>query len=63
MEFFPQVILTMCVRAGIWLPTNFDSISLSEKEREKVRRAGQNPYRREGELPGDEAIDMNGNMP
>ncbi|OBT68398.1 hypothetical protein VE03_02810 [Pseudogymnoascus sp. 23342-1-I1] len=42
------------------LPTNFDNIALGKKEKEKVLSRGQNPYRKEGEIVGQEAIGMDG---
>ncbi|KFY98346.1 hypothetical protein V498_01497 [Pseudogymnoascus sp. VKM F-4517 (FW-2822)] len=42
------------------LPANFDNIALGKKEREKVLSRGQNPYRKEGEIVGQEAIGMDG---
>ncbi|KFY98529.1 hypothetical protein V500_01629 [Pseudogymnoascus sp. VKM F-4518 (FW-2643)] len=42
------------------LPRNFDLIALGKKEVDKVLNKGQNPYRKEGEIVGQEAIDMDG---
>ncbi|ELR10768.1 hypothetical protein VC83_00108 [Pseudogymnoascus destructans] len=42
------------------LPANFDLIAIGQKERDKVLSRGKNPYRKEGELVGQEAIDMDG---
>ncbi|KFY14833.1 hypothetical protein V492_02382 [Pseudogymnoascus sp. VKM F-4246] len=43
------------------LPRNFDYVALSKKEVDKVLARGANPYRKEGEMVGQEAIDMEGN--
>lgn len=50
----------MKLRAHAALPSNFDYIMLSKKEKEKVIAGGANPYRMEGELPGEEALDEEG---
>ncbi|KFY22149.1 hypothetical protein V493_06816 [Pseudogymnoascus sp. VKM F-4281 (FW-2241)] len=42
------------------LPNNFDRISLGKKEIDKVLSRGQNPYRKEGEIVGQEELDMDG---
>jgi len=42
------------------LPTNFDRVALSKKEMDRVKKAGLNPYRREGEIVGEEAYNMDG---
>ncbi|OBT72024.1 hypothetical protein VF21_09231 [Pseudogymnoascus sp. 05NY08] len=46
--------------SGDALPLNFDRIAIGQKERDKVLRMGKNPYRMEGEIVGQEAIDMDG---
>ncbi|KFZ01319.1 hypothetical protein V501_10079 [Pseudogymnoascus sp. VKM F-4519 (FW-2642)] len=46
--------------SGSPLPTNFDLIAIGQKERDKVMSRGRNPYRKEGEIVGQEAIDMDG---
>ncbi|KFY66779.1 hypothetical protein V497_00726 [Pseudogymnoascus sp. VKM F-4516 (FW-969)] len=42
------------------LPRNFDGISLGQKERDKVTARGLNPWRQEGEMVGEETLDMDG---
>ena len=51
----------MIPRSGAALPDGFDSVALGRKEIEKVKAAGKNPYRRVGEVAGDESHDMEGN--
>jgi len=42
--------------AGLELRKNFDGIALGKKEKDKVRAAGYNPNRVEGEQVGEEAV-------
>ena len=55
------VVLTMR-SAGAMLPRNFDHVVLGRKEEDKVRAVGANPFRREGEVPGQEERDEDGNV-
>jgi len=48
--------------AGAMLPRNFDHVVLGRKEEDKVRAVGANPFRREGEIPGQEERDEDGNV-
>ncbi|OBT81533.1 hypothetical protein VE02_09560 [Pseudogymnoascus sp. 03VT05] len=46
--------------SGATLPRNFDCVALGKKEKDLVIKRGRNPYRKEGEIPGQEAIDIDG---
>lgn len=47
-------------RAGLPLPKNFNQVKLGQKERDRIIKAGLNPWRQEGEEVGEESIDENG---
>jgi len=50
------------LKSGGFLPKNFDCVALGAKEKAKVKAVGMNPYRREGEIPGGESHDMDGEL-
>lgn len=46
--------------ARAMLPKNFDRVILGRKEEDKVRANRANPFRREGEIAGQEDLDEYG---